>query len=132
MSNFKKAMIALAVLATIATGFTMLVLLIRYGDSIINETNKKSTPKEPVAVIESYEDKSHINDFIEVDAEVTSVEGEFILILDNNIICEFCPCQDITDIVVGDSIKVTGTNVACGKFMYLDDCKLVTKTRVDV
>lgn len=132
MSNFKKAMIVLAVLVAMAIGFTMLVLLIRYGDSIINETNKKSIPKEPVAVIESYEDKSHINDFIEVDAEVTSVEGEFILILDNNIICEFCPCQDITDIVVGDSIKVTGTNVACGKFMYLDDCKLVTKTRVDV
>ena len=113
---------AVAVIVAVACGIGIQVFM-RWGDSVIAESNKPEE-KQPVATITAYEDKSHLNDFVEVNAEVTSVEGEFILILNDNIICTFLPCQNLTEVKEGDIISLTGTVTACGEDMHVEDCKL--------
>lgn len=98
-------------------------VFMKWGDSVIAESNNPEE-KQPVATITAYEDKSHLNDFVGVNAEVTSVEGEFILILNDNIICTFLPCQNLTEVKEGDVISLTGTVTACGEDMHIEDCKL--------
>ena len=113
---------AVSVIVAVACGIGIQVFM-RWGDSVIAESNKPEE-KQPVATITAYEDKSHLNDFVEVNAEVTSVEGEFILILNDNIICTFLPCQNLTEVKEGDIISLTGTVTACGEDMHVEDCKL--------
>lgn len=100
--------------------------LMSYDDSGVSSKDKS----DPVVTITEYTGNNYLYEFIEVDASITSVEGEYIFVLNDNIVCELCKCQNTESIHEGETLKVTGTVVACGKNLYLEGCKMTKETEV--